>query len=55
VHDYGYINNFFQETTVEATKQKEKKRGKLSPRNSNACQSVSTALLKSLVDFQKYV
>jgi hypothetical protein len=35
---------------VEATKQKEEKRGNLSPRNRKACHSVSTALRKSVAE-----
>jgi hypothetical protein len=42
-------NNFLQEKAVEATKQKEEKRERLSPRNRKACHSVGTALLKTIL------
>jgi hypothetical protein len=39
---------------VEATKQNEEKKKKLSPRNKKACHSVSTALLKSVAEIETH-
>jgi hypothetical protein len=42
--------NFLREKAVEATKQKDEKRKRPSPRNRKACHSLGTALLKSVAE-----
>jgi hypothetical protein len=44
------MNIFLQEKAAQATKQKDKKRNNLSPRNKKACHNISIALLQSITE-----